>query len=63
MSDMQRSADRRRWSVDREDIAARAAAVESIDAVRLPARQPLLLEPFEGGFIRDGHGVIEIKGN
>ena len=58
--DVQRPADRRRRRVDREDPLAWGAAVEAVDAIALPRRAPLLLEPVERGPLGDSGTVASV---
>ncbi len=53
VADVERAADRRGRRIDREDLRARPAAIEPVDALGLPPGRPFLLEPFEGGLVRD----------
>ena len=52
VADVQRSADRRRWRVDREDLSARSGAVEPVDTGLFPARHPFGFKPLEGRLFR-----------
>src|SRR5687767_13644837 len=53
MTDVERSADRRRRRIDRIDLIARLAAIEFIRGVRVPLRLPFFLESLERRFL--GH--------
>ena len=59
--DVQRAADCRRGRVDREDALARRGAVEAVDAVALPDRAPLLLQPVEAGTLGNPGGVAGLR--
>ena len=58
---VQRAADGRRRRVDRKDVGARTGAIEGVDAAGVPARHPLLFEPFEGGFVGDRDGIFQVE--
>ena len=51
---VQRTADRRRWRVDREDLVARVRSIEPVGPVLLPDHRPARLEPDERRFVGDG---------
>src|SRR5690606_20791655 len=64
--DVQRAADGRRRGVDREDVLARAGAVEGVGALLAPALAPALLEALEAHLVRDlcaagGRGVRLVR--
>src|SRR5690606_10528197 len=64
--DVQRAADGRRRGVDREDVLARAGAVEGVGALLAPALAPALLEALEAHLVRGlcavgGRGVRLVR--
>ena len=61
VSDVERAAHGRRRRVDREDVGARAGPIEAVDPFRVPARHPLLLEPFERRLVGNRDGMIEVE--
>jgi hypothetical protein len=53
---VQRTADCGRWSVNRKDIVSGSGPIKGVGAVLVPRVDPLGLNIFEGGLLRDtGH--------